>query len=68
MVFPIYCWQVQYMVRSWFEIILYILERSFFGEEMLTKSDIAGGSAKFVSLIIFVRTDFEDLSCRFLIF
>jgi len=57
------------MVRSWFEIILYILERSFFGEEMLTKSDIAGGSAKFVSLmIIFVRTDFEDLSCRFLIF
>lgn len=44
-------------------MILYILERSFFGE-MLTKSDIAGGSSKFVTLMfIFART--EDLSCRY---
>jgi len=41
---------------------LYILESSFFGEEMLTKSDI--GSSKFAALIfIFART--EDLSCMY---
>lgn len=45
-------------------MILYILERSFFRDGMLTKSDIAGGSSRFVALMfIFART--EDLICRY---